>query len=87
MTYDFWIMASIMELVEYPDETSDDYIAQPTLQTIMNVLEIQVPIAEIYERYFGQSIHTGHVLVFANKRDHMSVWYLILNEIRSINWI
>ncbi|MFK5708018.1 hypothetical protein ACI6BU_08525 [Lysinibacillus boronitolerans] len=68
MTYDFWIMASIMELVEYPDETSDDYIAHQTLQTIMNVLEIQVPIAEIYERYFGQSIHTGHVLVFANKQ-------------------
>lgn len=53
MTYDFWMMASIMELVEYPDETSDDYIAHPTLQTIMDVLEIQVPIAEIYERYFG----------------------------------
>ncbi|MBX8943707.1 MULTISPECIES: hypothetical protein [Lysinibacillus] len=68
MTYDFWMMASIMELVEYPDETSDDYIAHPTLQTIMDVLEIQVPIAEIYERYFGQSIHTGHVLVFANKK-------------------
>ncbi|QSB09800.1 hypothetical protein JTI58_22950 [Lysinibacillus fusiformis] len=68
MTYDFWIMASIMELIEYPDEASDDYQTHPTLQAIMDVLDIQVPIAEIYERYLNQSIHTGHVLVFANKQ-------------------
>ena len=32
MTYEFWIMASITELVEYPDETCDECIPHPNFQ-------------------------------------------------------
>ncbi|WP_068984517.1 MULTISPECIES: hypothetical protein [Lysinibacillus] len=67
MKYEFWIMASITELVDYPDEQSDDYTPQENFQEIMDALDICVPINEIYEHYFNQSVHTGHVLVFANK--------------------
>lgn len=80
MTYDFWIMASILELVEYPDETNDDYIPHPTFQEIMDVLDIQVPIKEIYERFFDQSIHTGDVLVFTNK--HLPHACIVLDTYR-----
>lgn len=80
VTYDFWIMASIMELLDYPDEENDHYIPQPTLQAIMDVLNIQVPIKEIYERFFDQSIHTGHVLVFANK--HLPHACIVLDTYR-----
>ena len=34
MTYEFWIMASITELVEYPDETCDECIPHPNFQAI-----------------------------------------------------
>lgn len=76
-----------MELIEYPDEASDDYQTHPTLQAIMDVLDIQVPIAEIYERYLNQSIHTGLFWYLRISSCHMSVWYLILIVIHLINMI
>ena len=67
MYYDFWMMASMTELVDYPDEANDDYVPHPNFQAIMDALGVPVPIEKIYERFFDQPIHSGHVLVFANK--------------------
>ncbi|MFJ7367957.1 hypothetical protein ACIQVU_00705 [Lysinibacillus sp. NPDC098008] len=67
MTYDFWIMASVTELIDYPDDGSDDYTPQSTFQALMDILAIHVPIEEIVHRFFQQSIHTGDVLVFINQ--------------------
>jgi hypothetical protein len=50
LKYEFWIMASITELVDYPDEQSDEYVPHPNFQAIMDALEICVPINEIYEQ-------------------------------------
>ncbi|BFH63368.1 hypothetical protein [Paenibacillus azoreducens] len=68
MKYEFWIMASITELVDYPDEQRDEYVPHPNFQAIMDALGIPVPIKEIYEHYFDQPVHNGDVLVFANKQ-------------------
>lgn len=51
MKYEFGVMASITELVEYPDEQSDTYIPHPNFQIIMDQLGITVPVAEIYEHF------------------------------------
>lgn len=66
MNYDFWIMASMTELVEYPDEQSDAYIVNPNIQRIIDKLGIAVPIAEIYEHFFANPVHHGHVLLYSN---------------------
>ena len=60
-------MASIAELVEYPDETCDECIPHSNFQAIMDVLDIKVPIEDIHERFLEQPVNTGDVLVFANK--------------------
>lgn len=80
MTYEFWIMASITELVEYPDETCDECIPHPNFQAIMDVLDIKVPIKDIHERFLDQSIHTGDVLVFANQ--HQQERCIVLDTYR-----
>ncbi|MEQ6353424.1 hypothetical protein ABNX05_02210 [Lysinibacillus sp. M3] len=69
MHYEFWIMTSISELVHYPDEWKDEYIPHPNFKTIMDAIGIRAPIEDIYERYFNQPVHTGHVLVFSNKHE------------------
>jgi len=66
--YEFWIMTSILELVYYPDEWKDEYIPHPNFKAIMDVIGIRAPIEDIYERYYNQPVHTGHVLVFSNQQ-------------------
>ncbi|MEK4155981.1 hypothetical protein NST45_14055 [Paenibacillus sp. FSL R7-0163] len=66
MKYEFGVMASITELVEYPDEQNDAYVAHPNFQIIMDQLGITVPVAEIYEHFFANPVHNGHVLVYSN---------------------
>lgn len=65
--YDFWIMASISELVFYPDEDRDEYVPHPNFQSVMNELGIQVPVEAIYERYMDGPVNAGDVLVFSKK--------------------
>lgn len=62
-------MTSISELVHYPDEWKDEYIPHPNFKAIMDTIGIRAPIEDIYERYFNQPVHTGHVLVFSNKHE------------------
>lgn len=62
-------MTSISELVHYPDEWKDEYIPHPNFKAIMDAIGIRAPIEDIYERYFNQPVHTGHVLVFSNKHE------------------
>lgn len=63
MKYEFGIMASITELVEYPDEQNDAYIAHPNFQIIMDQLGITVPVAEIYE-HFLPTLFTTDMCLF-----------------------
>lgn len=67
MYIDFSIMASISDLVFYPDEQRDEYIPHPNFQAVMDVLSIHVPIEAIYERYFDHPVNTGDVLVFGRE--------------------
>jgi len=62
-------MTSISELVHYPDEWKDEYIPHPNFKAIMDAIGIRAPIEDIYECYYNQPVHTGHVLVFSNKHE------------------
>ncbi len=58
-------MASITELIDYPDDGSDEYTPQSTFQALMDILAIHVPIEEIVHRFF-LTIHSyrGYVGIY-----------------------
>jgi hypothetical protein len=80
MNNEFWITASISDLVFYPDEWDDKYVTHPNFQAILNELGIAVPVEEIHEHYFSNPVHTGDMLVFRNQEQPSEC--IVLNAYR-----
>lgn len=60
----FLIILSISELVYYPNEDEDIFIADPLLNQIINLIDVNIQIEKIYERYHESPRNTGDVLIF-----------------------
>lgn len=67
MKYEFRMVGSIVDLVEYPD--AGEEVCQPStdFQAVMDALKIKVPIGRINARFFDSPLHSGDVLVYGAK--------------------
>lgn len=62
--FQFLVTLSIMELVNYPDEDSDEYEEDYLFNNLLESMEIEVPFKKLYERYFETPVNTGDVLIY-----------------------
>ncbi|MFP4975813.1 hypothetical protein ACE6ED_10435 [Paenibacillus sp. CN-4] len=67
MIQQFLIMAPLSELTYWPEEDSEDYLVHPNFESIMDVLNLQIPFRDIHEYALKQPVHTGHVLKYVLK--------------------
>lgn len=65
--YQFLITLSISELVYYPNDDEDLFVADAWFRKVVDLIDVDVNIEEIYERYYECPVDTGDILFFTSK--------------------